>query len=79
MDLILSNLKSLIGNEFNEEEIQMAFDTDEEVIVQRENDDNRKIEGQGMCKCWNAFKNVDGTNTYVIWVNKNNIIVDVKG
>ena len=79
-DMVLENLKALIGKEFDESVVEAfgSFDDDTEVIVSEAKGYTNNFEGYGVCTAWNAYINAEGSEVYIIWVNEDNIIAEVR-
>lgn len=72
---MLSNLERLVGKEFDVDEIIIAFESEEEVIVSRILGEESNFEGHGLCDCYNAYEDIEGSKSYSIYVNQDNKIV----
>ena len=71
-------LKSLIGKEFDEDDVIVGFESEDKVIVGKIVGQESNFEGHGMCDCYNAYEDKEESETYSIYVNSKNIIVDIK-
>lgn len=75
---VLERLEKMIGSEFEENEIIIAFDSESEVIIDEVEDQKSNFEGQGLCKCYNVYENIADSEIFTLYVNDNNKIVSVK-
>lgn len=75
---VLERLENMIGAEFDENEIIVAFDSEEEVIVNKVEGQETNFEGHGLCDCYNAYENTEESEVFAIYVNDDNKIVDIR-
>lgn len=77
IDTILIGLQDLTGTIFDEDSIICCFNNDIEVIVSRVEGQTSNFEGHGICQLYNAYYNEEDSDIYDIWVDEDDIIVDV--
>ena len=75
---VLKRLEKMTGTDFNEDDIVIAFGSDEEVIINEVQGQESNFEGHGLCKCYNAYENIDDSEVFTIYVDNNNVIADVR-
>ncbi|MFQ9249294.1 MAG: hypothetical protein ACLR3R_18755 [Clostridium paraputrificum] len=76
---VLEGLKKMVGTKFDEVDIIEAFgETDEEIIVNEVEGQESNFDGHGICKCYNAYENAQDSEIFIIYVNGNNEVVDVR-
>lgn len=69
-------LEKLIGKEFDESEIIESFIDEENEVIVYETTVKSNFNGV-TCTCWNAYYNTEDATIYNIWIDINNIIVDI--
>jgi hypothetical protein len=81
---VLKDLKLMVGNEFDENEVIVAFGDFEEngetdVFVSKIYGNKSNFEGHGMCQLYKAYINSENSNVTIfnIYVDSNNIVVYV--
>ncbi|MBE6043558.1 MAG: hypothetical protein E7216_04900 [Clostridium thermopalmarium] len=77
VEKVFKRLEKMIGSEFNTDEIIIAFESEEEVIINEVVGQESNFEGHGLCTCYNAYEDVEDSEIFKIYVDKNNIIVYV--
>lgn len=75
---VLENLEKMVGSEFDEDDIIVAFESEEEIIIDEVQGQESNFEGHGLCKCYNAYENIEDSEIFAIYVDSNNIIADVR-
>ena len=75
---VLERLEKMVGTEFDEDDIIIAFESDEEIIVDKVLGEESNFEGHGLCKCYNAYENTEDSEIFTIYVDSDNEIVDVR-
>lgn len=74
----LERLQILVGMEFDEDEIICSMEDEEEpVIVNEIVGYTSNFEEDGICQLYNAYYNLEDAELYNVWVNEENIIVEV--
>ena len=75
----LERLKNLIGSEFDEDDIicSMIDKEDTEVIIVN-NGQKTNFDGEGECDLYLAYYNLTDSDEYRIWVNNDNVIIEVR-
>ena len=75
---VFEEMEKLIGCEFDENEIIYCFeDTEENIIVSKVEGYTSNFDGHGVCQLWNAYEDKVGSEIFSIWVDDENIIVDL--
>ena len=77
MNKTMENLERMVGYEFDYDEIIAAFDSEEEITVNEIIGQESNFEGQGLCKCYNAYEDIGDGEVFEIYVNTNNEIVSI--
>ena len=75
---VLKRLENMIGKNFDCEDIVIAFDSEEKVIVNKVEGEESNFSGHGLCDCYNAYEDTEGSELFVIYVNNDNKIVDIR-
>ena len=74
----LKNLKELIGEEYNYNDIVCAFeDNTEDIIVNDNTCTSIHFDGNGECKLILAYENTQNSIEFEIYVDNNGVIVEV--
>ena len=74
----LKNLKKLIGEEYNYNDVVCAFeDNTEDIIVNDNTCTSIHFDGHGECKLILAYENTQNSIEFEIYVDNNGIIVEV--
>lgn len=75
----LKRLTGLIGKEFNVDDIICEMiDQEEPVMVSKVEGHTSNFEGHGECQLWEVSYDMEETDTCCVWVDQDNIIVEVK-
>lgn len=78
-DSDLQRLQSLECEEFNVDDIMSEMlDSEEMVIINKITGHTSHFEGHGECQLYNAYYDAFNSPIYNIWVDDNNIIVEIK-
>ena len=77
VDTVLIELQKLIGRGFDHDDIYCCFDNGIEVILSKVEGRVSNFEGHGMCQLWNVYYNDKDSEIYDIWVDEDDIIVDI--
>lgn len=75
---VLERLEKMVGTEFDESDIIAAFESEEEIIVNKVIGQESNFEGHGRCDCYNAYENTEESEAFTIYVNSDNEVVDVR-
>lgn len=75
---VLERLLKLIGKQFDKDDIIIAFQSDNEVIVNKVIGQESNFDGFGKCDCYNAYENIENSILFTIYVSNSNEIVYVK-
>lgn len=77
MKNFLEELEKMIGKQFDEDDIIVTYETEEEVIVSEIEGQESNFEGHGTCKCYNVYENIEGSEIFTLYVDEDNEIVSV--
>lgn len=75
---VLERLEKMVGTEFDESDVIVAFESDEDVIVDEVEGQESNFEGHGICTCYNAYENTEDSEIFTIYVDTDNEIVEVR-
>ena len=73
----LTNLKSLIGNVFDKDDIICNMSEENDVVIISNTYITSEFENYGICNLFNVYYDNLNLNIYNVWINNNNIIIDV--
>ena len=73
----LTNLKSLIGNVFDKDDIICNMSEENDVVIISNTYITSEFENYGICNLFNVYYDNLNSNIYNVWINNNNIIIDV--
>ena len=73
----LTNLKSLIGNVFDKDNIICNMYEENNTIIISNTYITSEFENYGICNLFNVYYDNLNSNIYNVWINNNNIIIDV--
>ena len=73
----LKNLKKLIGEEYNYNDVVCAFEDTEDIIVNDSTCTSVHFDGHGECKLILAYENTEDSIEFEIYVDNNGVIVEV--
>lgn len=75
---VLKNLSELIGRQFDEDDIIIAFESDNGIIINKVVGQESNFDGFGKCDCYNAYENIENSIIFTIYVSNSNEIVYIK-
>lgn len=75
---VLARLEKMVGTEFDESDVIVAFESENDVIVDEVQGQESNFEGRGLCKCYNAYENAEDSEIFTIYVDENNEVVEVR-
>ena len=73
----LTNLKSLIGSVFDKDDIICNMSEENDVVIISNTYITSEFENYGICNLFNVYYDNLNSNIYNVWINNNNIIIDV--
>ena len=73
----LTNLKSLIGNVFDKDDIICNMNEENDIVIISNTYITSEFENYGICNLFNVYYDNLNSNIYNVWINNNNIIIDV--
>lgn len=73
----LNNLKNMIGEQFNNDNIICNMIDKNDAVIVSDTSITSNFEGYGTCNLYNCYYDNQDSNIYNIWVDDDNIIVDV--
>ena len=73
----LTNLKSLIGSVFDKDDIICNMSEENDVVIISNTYITNNFENHGTCTLYNIYYDSPNSIIYNIWVNNNDIIIDV--
>ena len=73
----LTNLKSLIGNVFDKDDIICNMSEENDVVIISNTYITSEFENYGICNLFNVYYDNLNSNIYNVWINNNNIIIEV--
>lgn len=74
---VLGRLEKMVGAEFDESDVIVAFESDKDIIVNKVEGQESNFKGHGICTCYNAYENTEDSEIFTIYVNTDNEIVEV--
>lgn len=75
---VLERLEKMVGTEFDESDVIAAFESEEEIIINKVEVQESNFERHGKCDCYNAYENTEDSEVFTIYVDSENEIVYVK-
>ena len=73
----LTNVKSLIGNVFDKDDIICNMNEENDIVIISNTYITSEFENYGICNLFNVYYDNLNSNIYNVWINNNNIIIDV--
>ena len=73
----LTNLKSLIGSVFDKDNIICNMYEENDIVIISNTYITSEFENYGICNLFNVYYDNLNSNIYNVWINNNNIIIDV--
>lgn len=73
----LTNLKSLIGSVFDKDDIICNMNEENDIVIISNTYITSEFENYGICNLFNVYYDNLNSNIYNVWINNNNIIIDV--
>ena len=78
IESVMNEMEKLIGREFNEDDIICCFqDNEEDIVVSEVEGYTSNFEGHGTCQLWQAYENKKDSEMFNVWVDDENIIVEI--